>query len=543
MPKLNLFTKFNQVVCALFLLSTFMFFASCNDEAEEPIPSITSLSIAEGEAGTPITITGANFGAVQTDVKVFFNTTEASITTFSATAIGTTVPSGITPGEVDVKVRVKTLESANVKFTVLEPTNLTVGNFTTSIAENPAANATLGTISAVTNRGTLSYSISSQSVSGALAINTSSGQLSVLNPDVFDYEVNPSITAVVSVTNGILTKTANVTINITDVVEIAGLEDFVGSIIENPDDNQFIGLILWSAGTSTGSNTWAIVGQQPAGAVSIDNNGAIRVANKALFVHANHAVISGTLSLTRLSETKTASFVITVESEDTEPPITVTDIDGNEYQTVKIGNKIWMAENLRTSKLNDNTVIPYVSDENVWSSTTTLALSIYNNNLNKEADTYGILYNWYAVNTGKLCPTGWHIPTSAEWRAMEDYLAATGHNYDGTFLSQSNPEARKVAKSLASTSLWTATSVTGAAGNTDFPAFRNKSGFNAKPGGFRHNVGRFESKLDHGHWWTASYAPNSTTSVVGVALYYNANYIAYNVINPGRGNYCRCVQD
>jgi hypothetical protein len=87
---------------------------------------------------------------------------------------------------------------------------------------------------------------------------------------------------------------------------------------------------------------------------------------------------------------------------------TMTDIDGNTYKTVTIGTQTWMAENLKVTKYNDGTAIPNVTDETAWSSLTTGAYCNYNNDPSKVA-TYGRLYNWHAVNTGKLCPTGWHV--------------------------------------------------------------------------------------------------------------------------------------
>jgi len=108
------------------------------------------------------------------------------------------------------------------------------------------------------------------------------------------------------------------------------------------------------------------------------------------------------------------------------PAGTVTDIDGNIYEVIKIGTQSWFGENLKTTKYNDGSVIPYVNDGFLWTYLTTDAFSYYDGSETNQY-TYGNLYNWYAVNTGKLCPTGWHVPSSAEWEVLEDFL---GGSYD-----------------------------------------------------------------------------------------------------------------
>jgi uncharacterized protein (TIGR02145 family) len=121
-----------------------------------------------------------------------------------------------------------------------------------------------------------------------------------------------------------------------------------------------------------------------------------------------------------------------------------------------------LASNLRTTKYNDGTVIPLVTDNTAWSNLSTPGYCWYGNNAANK-DTYGALYNWYTVNTGILCPTCWHVPTDADWITMQNYLIANGFNYDGT------TTGNKYAKALASTSGWTVSSITGAVGNTDYP--------------------------------------------------------------------------
>jgi uncharacterized protein (TIGR02145 family) len=93
------------------------------------------------------------------------------------------------------------------------------------------------------------------------------------------------------------------------------------------------------------------------------------------------------------------------KKDNSTTPNTVTDVDGNVYHTVTIGGQTWMVENLRTTKYNDNTAIPKVTDATAWAALTTPGVCTYNNTDNADTiNTYGRLYNWYTVSTGKLAP-------------------------------------------------------------------------------------------------------------------------------------------
>ena len=152
-----------------------------------------------------------------------------------------------------------------------------------------------------------------------------------------------------------------------------------------------------------------------------------------------------------------------------------TDIDGNIYKSVIIGGQEWMLENLSTSKYSDGTTIPNVTDEYQWSHLTTGACCYYNND-SQNVNTYAKLYNWYAVETGKLCPTGWHVPTDLEWTVLTDYLAANG--YTGT--------------ALKATSGW------------DYGNGTDNYGWLGLPVGNRHYDGYFNYFGSAGSWWSSS---------------------------------------
>ena len=105
---------------------------------------------------------------------------------------------------------------------------------------------------------------------------------------------------------------------------------------------------------------------------------------------------------------------------------TVTDKDGNIYSTIGIGSQIWMAENLKTTRFNDSTSIPEVSDNMAWSNfLVTPAYCWYNNDEASGRNIYGALYNWFTVGTGKLCPAGWHVPDNTEWTVLATYLGGS----------------------------------------------------------------------------------------------------------------------
>ena len=113
-------------------------------------------------------------------------------------------------------------------------------------------------------------------------------------------------------------------------------------------------------------------------------------------------------------------------SDQGSPQETVSDIEGNIYTTVQIGNQVWMAENLKTRTLSDGSPIPMVENYDEWASLTLPAYSWYNND-SVNAEDFGTLYNWYAVETGKLCPEGWHVPTDEDWIALESGLGGASH--------------------------------------------------------------------------------------------------------------------
>ena len=173
---------------------------------------------------------------------------------------------------------------------------------------------------------------------------------------------------------------------------------------------------------------------------------------------------------------------------------TVTDIDGNKYNTVKIGSQVWMLENLRTTKYNDGTPIPLVPDNSTWRALTTPAYCWYDNDEMKYKETYGALYNWYTINSDKLCPQGWHVPTATDWKILTTYLTNYGYGYQDS--------GDDIAKSLAGTHGWDSSSETGAVGNDLLS--NNRSGFTAFASGIRFSNGEFRHSGQNSKWWSST---------------------------------------
>ncbi len=155
----------------------------------------------------------------------------------------------------------------------------------------------------------------------------------------------------------------------------------------------------------------------------------------------------------------------------------IMDNDGNSYKVIRIGKQLWMAENLKTTHLNDGTAIPNVTENSKWVTTYSASLSVYNNDEATYKEAYGILYNYYCVETGKLCPVGWHVPSDNEWTQLIDYA---GNN------------AGKLKE--AGTDHWQTQN-----------ASDNVTGFTALPGGYRTLYdGTFSDIGIKGYWSTST---------------------------------------
>ena len=205
---------------------------------------------------------------------------------------------------------------------------------------------------------------------------------------------------------------------------------------------------------------------------------------------------------------------------------TVTDIDGNMYNTMQIGNQLWMAENLKVTHYRNGNAIPNITDNNEWNFRTTGAQCSYNNDENNVI-TYGRLYNSSAIkDSSGLAPEGWHIPTDEEWKQLEMYLGISQsevdkHGFRGT------DEGSK----LKSTSGW-----------YDEGNGTNESGFSALPGGGRNIYGFYNWEIGYtAIFWSSTYYGGSLAWYR--QLHSGMDDIYRNSTNHFDGYSVRCIRD
>jgi len=193
----------------------------------------------------------------------------------------------------------------------------------------------------------------------------------------------------------------------------------------------------------------------------------------------------------------------------------VTDADGNIYKTITIGTQTWMAENLRTTKYRNGVDIPNVTDNTAWKSLTTGAWKNYNAASNSSK--FGKLYNWYAVTDSRnIAPTGWHLPTAAEWTTLITYLG--GESVAGGKLKE------------IGTDNW----------NNPNTGATNESGFTALPGGCFdgdtfYNIGGYS------YWWSSTLY--NTYFAMCIYISFDISYAHSDLSYKQNGLSVRCVKD
>jgi uncharacterized protein (TIGR02145 family) len=218
------------------------------------------------------------------------------------------------------------------------------------------------------------------------------------------------------------------------------------------------------------------------------------------------------------------SCSINVKVEDLpmlgKPGSNITDNEGNSYKTVIIGTQTWMAENLKTSKYNDGTSIPNITDDTQWSKLTTGAWAYYKNDATNNAK-YGKLYNWYALSSTtndnkNVCPSGWHVPSYEEWGVLTNYLGGES-------------EAGGKMKEEGTT-------------NWNYGSATNTSLFTGLPGGSRGPNGSFDSFGTNGYWWSSTLSGQDGTLGVFIGLNYSVNSTSY-IQNRSYGFSIRCIKN
>ena len=199
--------------------------------------------------------------------------------------------------------------------------------------------------------------------------------------------------------------------------------------------------------------------------------GTLAKTQDTIYIHQHSGII------TKIALSDIDSMVFYASSNE---KIVLSDLDGNQYSTVKIGTQTWMAENLKTTKYNSGASIPIISDNTEWKNNATGAYCWYDNDSTNYSKPFGALYNWYVVETGNLCPTGWHVPSDLEWTTLIEYLG--GESVAGGKLKETG------------TSHWLAPN----------EGATNETGFTAVPGSSRWYDGQFPSLGNKAYWWSST---------------------------------------
>ena len=217
---------------------------------------------------------------------------------------------------------------------------------------------------------------------------------------------------------------------------------------------------------------------------------------------------------------------------------TSTDIDGNVYQTLVIGNQEWMIENLKVTHYRNGDPIPHITHNNTWAGLSTGAYC-YNNNNPANGNTYGALYNWYAVDDARgLAPAGWHVPTDEEIMELEMYLGMSQSQADSAGWRGTN-EGSKLAGGY---DLWDSKLL------RNDPEF-NTSGFSLLPGGYRHCSGAFVfDRGRYGYLWSSTEYSVMNNNIPSYYAWARRLYWVFTTMGrPGSyeeyGYSVRCVRD
>ncbi|WKN43119.1 cadherin repeat domain-containing protein [Tunicatimonas pelagia] len=234
-----------------------------------------------------------------------------------------------------------------------EPPTVTIQTFAKTIAENPTIGTSLGSLSASTNQGTLVYYLSNQSPTGAMAIDSLTGEITVASASRFDFETNPTLTATSTASVGTVSQSSTVTITLTDVdesVDAVAVDDVTVTMDENPALGQAIGRVTTTS--ASGPASFALASQTPAGAMAINSStGELSVADSIQFDYETNPTISAKVVATVGTATDTSTVIINLtdvedgevanEGGEPQPEITANnftaDVDENPTNDQVIG--------------------------------------------------------------------------------------------------------------------------------------------------------------------------------------------------------------
>jgi uncharacterized protein (TIGR02145 family) len=308
---------------------------------------------------------------------------------------------------------------------------------------------------------------------------------------------NPGVLANLS-TNPISTITSTAASSGGNIVNDGGSLITHRGVVWNINPNPTTANSIVNSGLGLGNYTSSLVGLIP---------------NTTYFVRAYAINSAGTAYGNEISFTTSQAPIVT------STPGPGVNFGGYFYPSIILGNgQEWMAENLRTTFYANGDPIPNVTDANQWQNLTTGAWAHYNNDSQYE-NPYGKLYNWYAVDDSRnVCPTGWHVPSDAEWTVLSDYLG--GEAVAGGKMKSTG------------TAYWFTP-------NTDAT---NESGFSGLPGGPRYDDGTFNDIGYGGYWWSSSEYV-AAGYAWGRGLYYSSGDVGRTDYSKPSGFSVRCIKD
>ncbi len=264
---------------------------------------------------------------------------------------------------------------------------------------------------------------------------------------------------------------------------------------------------------------------------------AVRVSSSgdSLFVGNQFSIVPGISTANYPAGPETGETLLPGNALCTTSPISVSSCNGQTtlvyqsttYDLIEIGGQCWLGDNLNATNLNDGTPIANITDNTTWSTTTAPAYCYYQNNTAYQT-LYGNLYNFATIQTNKLCPTGWHVPSDCEWMYMEGSLGLSiadqqiGTGFRGTTQGDA----------LKSLDGW----------NVPHTVHNNSTGFTALPGGYRFNDGSFNGRTLYGYWWTST-VNSSNNTVWNRKLNVGNSNISRSSFSGIQGYSVRCIKD
>ena len=328
--------------------------------------------------------------------------------------------------EYDYQMMLDSIDALNVLLNSVAAPAITSGATGTDLAENTGADQTVYTTVATAVWPAPTYAIAGTDAA-LLGVNASTGVVTLTaNPDYeakSSYSFNVTATDAANNTSAATTVTFSIT-NVDDAIPTITSGATGTDLAENSGAGETIYTITADANDGGTIQSYAIAGTDAALLGVNASTGVVTLtADPDYETQSSYSFTVTATDEAGTSNATTVTFSITDVVES--PPCNGPTFEGYTYDVVQIGTQCWFAENLRSENYNTGTAIATGLSDATWSTTTDGAVTVYDEggaNAVANLSTYGRLYNWYAVNTGNLCPTGWHVPTDEEYTTLTDGL-------------------------------------------------------------------------------------------------------------------------